>query len=101
MVLEVVPVSVGAVSRAWDLQHEDLAGAARQIAGAGAEGFGPGVSGTAARFLDTWSRMATDLGEQCETRADGLRSALADYVASDEATFLDVIRFGSFLEEVR
>ena len=101
MVLEVVPVSVGAVSRAWDLQHEDLAGAARQIAGAGAAGFSPGVAGTAARFLDSWSRMAAGLSGECEARADGLRTALADYVASDEATFLDLVRLGSFLGEVR
>lgn len=101
MVLEVVPVSVGVVARAWDAQREDLAGAARQIAGADAQGFSPGVVGTAARFLDSWSRRAADLGEECEARGDGLRTALADYVASDEATFLDLIRLGSFLGEVR
>jgi hypothetical protein len=101
MVLEVVPVSVGVVTRAWDLQREDLVGAARQIAHGGAAGFSPGVSGAAAQFLDSWSRFAADLAEECEARADGLRATLADYVASDEASFVDLLRLGSFLGEVR
>jgi hypothetical protein len=99
--MEVVPVSVGVVSRSWDEQHLDLAAASRQIDRADTGGFSAPVAAVAARFTDAWGRLFADLSTDCEARADRLRVVLADYVASDEATFLDLVRLGLFLDEVR
>ena len=48
--MEVVPITVGVASRAWDEQHLDVAAAAEQVGGAGTGGFTAAVSGPAARF---------------------------------------------------
>lgn len=99
--MDVVPVSVGVASRAWDEQHLDLAAASRQIGGADTGGFTGAVSGTAARFTGAWIRHAAGLGTDCEARADGLRTTIADYVATDELSFHDLLRLGGYLTEVR
>ena len=99
--MEVVPVSVGVASRAWDEQHLDLAAASRQVERAGTDGFTAAVSGTASRFSGAWTRFAADLGTDCEARADGLRAAIAEYVASDDLSFHELVALGSYLAEVR
>jgi hypothetical protein len=102
--MEVVPVSVGVASRAWDEQHLDLAAASRQIDRAGTGGFTAAVSQTAARFTSAWTRHAEGLGTDCETRADGLRAAIADFVATDELSFHDLIELlelVGYADEVR
>jgi hypothetical protein len=99
--MQVVPVSVGVASRAWDEQHLDLAAASRQIDRAGTGGFTAAVSGTAARFTGAWTRHADGLGTDCEDRADGLRAAIAEYVASDELGFHELIALAGYLTEAR
>ena len=99
--MEVVPVSVGVASRAWDEQHLDLAAAARQVERAGTDGFTAAVSGTASRFSGAWTRFAGDLGRDCEARADGLRATIAEYVASDDLSFHELLALGTHLAEVR
>lgn len=99
--MEVVPVSVGVASRAWDERHLDLATASRQIDGAGTNGFTAVVSGAAARFTQAWARHADGLGTDCETRADGLRAAIADYVTTDDLSFQELVAIGGYLTEVR
>lgn len=81
--MEVVPVSVGQVSRAWDEQHLDLAAAGGQLAAASTAGFTSGVAGAASRFAATWHRHTVALAGQAEARADGLRRVIADYVDTD------------------
>jgi hypothetical protein len=99
--MEVMPVSVGTASQAWDEQHLDLVAASRQIDRAGTGGFTPAVAGSASRFTEAWTRFATDLGTQCEARADGLRTAIADYLLTDELTFHEVVSLGRYLPELR
>ncbi|WP_193614839.1 hypothetical protein [Nocardioides lijunqiniae] len=99
--MEVVPVSVGEASRAWDEQHLDLDAAAAQIADADPSGFTGNVRGSATRFLTQWERHAESLGTVSEQRADGLRTTVSDYVTSDEATRGDLVRLASYLHEVR
>jgi hypothetical protein len=99
--MEVVPVSVGVASRAWDEQHLDLAAASRQIDRAGTGGFTAAVSGTASRFTGAWTRHADGLATDCEVRADGLRAAIADYVATDDLSFHDLVALGGYLTEAR
>jgi hypothetical protein len=90
--MEVVPASVAIASRAWDDQHLDLVAASRQIDRAGTDGFTGPVSGAASRFAGAWTRFAADLGTDCETRADGLRAAIADYVGTDLQVFHEFLR---------
>ena len=99
--MEVVPLSVGVASRAWDEQHLDLAAAAGQIGDAPTGGFTSAVSGTAARFTTAWERSTRALGEDAEARADGLRSSIRDYVTSDEAVGIEVFLLGAYLSEQR
>ena len=99
--MEVVPVSVGVASRAWDEQRLDLAAAARQIDDVGTSGFTAAVSGTASRFSGAWTRFAGDLGTNCELRADGLRAAISEYVATDDLTFHELLALGAHLAEAR
>lgn len=99
--MEVVPVSVGVASRSWDEQHLDLAAASRQIDRAGTGGFTGSVSGAASRFTGAWTRFAADLGTDCETRADGLRVAIGDYLRSDDVSFHDLLALGSYVREIR
>ncbi|MCW2853758.1 MAG: hypothetical protein JWM84_3422 [Nocardioides sp.] len=99
--MEVVPVSVGEASRAWDEQHLDLDAAATQIADADTGGFTSNVRGTATRFLTQWQRHAEGLGTVSEERADGLRTTITDYVTSDEASRGDLVRLLSYTQEVR
>lgn len=99
--MEVVPVSVGVASRSWDEQHLDLAAASRQLDGAGTGGFTAAVSGPATRFTSAWTRFADGLGADCEARADGLRTAIAEYVGADELSFHEFLALGGYLTEVR
>jgi hypothetical protein len=99
--MEVMPLSVGVASRAWDEQHLDLAAASGQIRGASTSGFTGPVSGVASRFTAKWERHTETVGGQCEVRADGLRTAIRDYLASDEAQALVLLELGSYLREVR
>ena len=99
--MEVVPVSVVVASRAWDEQHLDLVAAARQIDRAGTDGFTAAVSGTASRFSGAWTRFADDLGTVCESRADGLRTAITEYVATDDLSFHELLALSACLAAAR
>lgn len=99
--MEVVPVSMGEVSRAWDDQHLDLDAAAGRIAGADTAGFTSNVRGSANRFRTQWERHAEGLGTASEARADGLRTTITDYVTSDEAAGADLMLLLSFTQEQR
>jgi hypothetical protein len=99
--MEVVPVAVGVASRAWDEQQGDLAAASRQIDSVRTSAFSPAVAEQAARFTDAWTRLASDLGADCETRAEGLRAAIADYLETDDLTFHQVAALARYLTELR
>ncbi len=101
--MNVVPVSVGEASRAWDEQHLDLQAAGEQIGEAPTSGFTPAVAGAAARFVSGWARHTTGLAEEAEAQADGLRTALSDYLATDEAQadVFETLGQRMYVEEVR
>ena len=81
--MEIVPLSVGAASRAWDQQNVDLTSAAGLIGEAGTAGFTAAVSGSADRFTSDWQRFTTALATRCETRADGLRATIETYLLTE------------------
>lgn len=99
--MQVVPVSVGLASRGWDEQHLDMAAATGQIRKAATSGFTAAVTGTASRFTAGWGGFTETLGNDCEARADGLRTAIRDYVTSDEAQSMQLLVLSSYLQEVR
>ena len=99
--MQVVPFSVGRVSRSWDEQHLDVAAAAGQIGAAPTSGFTDAVAGAAARFTYTWQRHTAGLADDCESRADALRGTIADFLGTDEAVGLDHLALQEFLHEVR
>jgi hypothetical protein len=100
-VIEVVPASVGTTAQAWDEQHLDLQAAAGQVGGAGSGGFTSAVSGTAARFLTSWERHVRGLGDTAEDRADGLRTAINDFLATDQVVYDDFVRLAPHTVEER
>ena len=99
--MQVVPLSVGRTARSWDEQHLDVAAAAAQLGAAPTGGFTDAVAGAAARFASTWQRHVAALADRAESRADGLRSALEDYLRTDEAVAHDQFALLAFLPEVR
>ena len=99
--MQVVPLPVGVASRAWDEQHADCSAAAGQVGGAPTSGFTEGVAGTASRFASTWQHHTRGLADQAEARADGLRTAIADFLETDEAVGFQVAGLRSFLVERR
>lgn len=96
-----VPITLAATARRWDEQHLDLAAAAGQVEGAPTGGFTPGVSGAAARFAAAWARHTEALGTTAEARADGLRSAAEDFLATDAAVADRSFVLRSLLGEAR
>ena len=82
--MEIVPVSVGRASRAWDQQHLDLASAAHLVRGASTDGFTSAVSGSAARFIGDWERLTVALGARSEGEADALRDTIRTYLATED-----------------
>jgi hypothetical protein len=99
--MEVVPVSVGRVSRSWDEQALDVSAAAGQIGAAPHGGFTTAVAGAALRFTTAWERHATGLAEEAEGRAHGLRSVIADYLATDQAVGIELLMLASYLQRLR
>ena len=99
--MQVPPLAVGAASRAWDEQHNDVTAAADQIGGASTGGFTEGVTGSASRFAAAWQRHASTLANQAEARADGLRTSIADFLETDEAVGFEVFALRGFLVEGR
>lgn len=99
--MEVVPVTVGQVARAWDDQHHDVTAAAGQVGGVSTCGFTAGVAGSAARFAATWQRHTLGLAGRAEAQADGLRSSIADFLRTDEAVGLGVVALQGYLVEQR
>lgn len=98
--IEVVPESLGLVARSWDAQHLDLLAASRQVAGAGTDGFTPAVSGAARGFVEAWTALTADLGDDCHSCADALRLTIAEYLESDESGFLDFSLLQHFVGEL-
>lgn len=99
--MEVVPASVGRAAHGWDEQHLDVAAAAGQVGAAGSGGFTAAVAGPAARFLTTWERHLGELGDAAEARADGLRTAIEDFVTTDRATFDQLVSLAPYVREER
>ncbi len=99
--MEVVPLTVGSTARAWDEQHLDVSAAAEQIGGASSGGFTDAVAGTASRFATTWQRHADGLAGQAEAQADGLRTAIDDYLNTDRAVGYDALALRAYLTEIR
>ena len=81
--MEIVPVTVGIASRAWDQQHLDLASAADLVGGASTGGFTAAVAGPAARFTGDWERFTGALGTRSEGQADGLRDTIRTYLDTE------------------
>jgi len=99
--MEVVPLSVGEVSRTWDEQSIDLTSAAQKVSGASARGFTAAVSGAACRFTSSWDRHTRALATAAETRADGLRTTIAVYLATDGRASQDYFGLLVYTEEIR
>ena len=99
--MQVVPLSVGRTARSWDEQHLEVAAAAARLGAAPTSGFTDAVAGAAARFASAWQRHVAALADRAESRADGLRSALEDYLGTDQAVAQDQLALLSFLPEVR
>jgi hypothetical protein len=99
--MEVVPLSVGRVSRSWDEQALDVSAAAGQLGAAPTGGFTTAVAGAAARFTSAWERHTTGLAGEAETRADGLRAVITDYLATDQAAGTELLVLASYLREQR
>lgn len=99
--MEVVPASVGEVSRRWDDEHLDLQSAAEGIEGAPTHGFTSNVSGAAVQFTAAWSGFAAAAGTECETRADALRATIQDYLETDQASSAELTTLAGFLRELR
>lgn len=99
--MEVVPLTVGRVSRSWDEQALDLTAAAGQIGSAVAAGFTTNVAGAASRFTTAWERHAIGLAEAAERRTSGLRVVIADYLATDQAAGAELLVLASCLREQR
>ena len=81
--MDLDPVEIGRVARAWDEQHLELAAAGHQIGGAAAAGFSASVAGAARRFATGWGRATAAMGEKCEERADSMRSSVRLAVGAD------------------
>ena len=99
--MEMVPIEVGAASRAWDQQHLDLKAGAGQVGDAPTGGFTPGVVAAAVAFTQAWEAHLTTSATACEARADGLRTTIADWLETDRATGVEALLLQAFLEEVR
>ncbi len=99
--MDVVPGSVGRTSRAWDEQSLDLTAASKQIAWAATAGFTEKVQAAADRFCRTWRRHTQTAATQCEAHADGLRTVIGDYLATDAAASVDFFELHSYLVETR
>ena len=99
--MQVVPLTVGVASRTWDEHHVGCAAAADQVGCAPTGGFTGAVAGPASRFAATWQRHTRGLAAQAEGRADGLRGAIADFLATDEAVGFQVAGLRGFLVEQR
>jgi DNA-binding transcriptional MocR family regulator len=99
--MQVVPLSVGRTARSWDEQHLDVAAAAARLGAAPTSGFTDAVAGAAARFASTWQRHVAALADRAESRADGLRSALEDYLRTDQAADQDQLALLGLLHEIR
>lgn len=99
--MQVDPISVGRAARSWDEQHVEVAAAAGLIGAAPTTGFTDGVAAAASRFVGSWQQYAAELADQAEARADGLRSALADYLRTDRAVGADHRLLRDSLPEVR
>jgi hypothetical protein len=98
--MEIVPLSVGVASRAWDQQHVDLASAADLIAQAPTDGFTAAVSGPAKRFATDWERFADRLGTRAEEQADGLRAVISTYLET-EGLVSDSFLLSTYTQELR
>ncbi len=81
--MEIVPVSVGIASRAWDQQNIDLSSAAGLVGEADTAGFTAAVAGPASRFTSDWQRFTAALATRCETQADGLRATIETYLRTE------------------
>jgi hypothetical protein len=99
--MEIVPVSVGDASRAWDERHIDLESAAKQVGSANTSGFTSAVSSTAARFTGEWKRHVDAIATQAERHADGLRGVISTYLQAEGLTDQNFYWLQSYLEEVR
>jgi hypothetical protein len=99
--MEVVPLAVGRASRSWDEQALDVSAAAGQVGSAATGGFTSGVAGAASRFVTAWEWHATGLAREAEGRADGLRTVIADYLATDQAAGGELLVLASYLRERR
>ncbi|HET7193960.1 MAG TPA: hypothetical protein VFI99_03115 [Nocardioides sp.] len=99
--MEVVPLSVGRVSRSWDEQALDVSAAAGQLGAAPTGGFTNAVEGVAARFTSAWERHTTGLAGEAESCADRLRAVMADYMSTDQGVGADLLRLTGYLWEQR
>lgn len=99
--MEMMPESVGKASRAWDEQHLDLHAAAGQIGAAPTTGFTSTVAGAASRFTREWERHTEETATLCEERSDGLRTAIADWIATDGQASLSSWTLQGYLREIR
>lgn len=99
--MEIVPLSVGDATRAWDERHIDLESAARQAGSASTSGFTSAVSGPAARFAGEWKRHIDAVATKAEGHADSLRGVISTYLQAEGLTDQNFHILQSYLREVR
>lgn len=78
-----VPRELGVLARAWDDQEVGLRAAVAEVGAAGTGGFSPVVAPAASAFGSMWGRLIGAAAAAAGARADGLRGALGDYLATD------------------
>lgn len=84
MALELPPEAVAAKAVLWDGQHLDLHGASVTVSSASAGGFTERVRPTARAFRTDWSAVIESLAVSAEGQADGMRTAIVDFLATDD-----------------
>lgn len=84
MTLDLPPRAVGTRAAAWDEQQVDLHGASITIDDAPTAGFTAGVRAGARTFTTEWAALLGSLAAAAESRADALRAAVDDVLATDE-----------------
>jgi len=81
---------VALVAAGWEGQESDLRSASDLVEGVAAGAFPGPVRGAVGGFRDAWARHLTAVALGAGGRAAGLRAAVDRYVASDEATALEM-----------
>lgn len=79
----VAPAALASTARRWDGAAELMAGTARDLAAASADGLAPDVRDAARRFLQAWSGYAAESEGIARGLGAGLREVATDLRETD------------------